>query len=132
MYHIDRTIRETGELSDNGLQEIYVNTKIDDGTDIAELMRIFKEHSAYDFNKFPKTSARKHQFLVDEGGKEQMCEIVESYAQEVAQKAAREQAEKHVRKLFEKGASFELVKECIDSLSEEILRKIYESVKGTA
>lgn len=124
VYHIDRTIRETGEINDNGLQEIYVNTKVDDGTDIAELMRIFKEHSAYDFKKFPKTSARKYQFLESEGGKEQMCEIVEDYA--------REQAAKHARKFFEKGASFEMVKECIDSLSEEVLRKIYESVKGTA
>lgn len=43
LYHIDCVIRETGEVQDNGLQEIYVNTKIDDGTNIAELMRIFKE-----------------------------------------------------------------------------------------
>ena len=53
-----------------------------------------------------------------------MCEVIEGYA--------REQAEKHARNFFEKGASFEMVKECIDSLSEEVLRKIYESVKGTA
>lgn len=128
VYHIDRTIRETGDINNNGLQEIYVNAKVDDGTDIAKLMRIFKEHSTYDFSKFPKTSARKHQFLESEGGKEQMCEIVESYAQEVA----REQAEKYARNLLLKGASFEMVKECIDSLSEEVLRKIYESVKGMA
>lgn len=31
IYHIDRTVRETGDVTDNGLQEIYVNTKIDDG-----------------------------------------------------------------------------------------------------
>ena len=124
MYHIDRTIRETGDFNDNGLQEIYVNAKVDDGTDIAELMRIFKEHDAYDYEKFPKTSARKHQFLEDEGGKEQMCEVVENYA--------KDQAERHARNFFENGVSFEVVKECIDSLSEEVLRKIYESVKGTA
>ena len=34
VYHIDRVVRETGDVQDNGLQEIYVNTKIDDGTDI--------------------------------------------------------------------------------------------------
>ena len=128
VYHIDRTIRETGRISDNGLQEIYVNTKYDDGTEIAELMRIFSQNDAYDFEKFPKTSARKQNFLVSEGGKEVMCEIVEEYAREVAQ----EQAEEHVRKLFENGASMELVKMSITSLSEEILQQIYESVKGTA
>ena len=68
VYHIDRVIRETGEVQDNGLQEIYVNTRIDDGSDIAELMRIFKENDAYDFEKFPKVSGRKKQFKESEGG----------------------------------------------------------------
>ena len=27
VYHIDRVVRETGMVLDNGLQEIYVNTK---------------------------------------------------------------------------------------------------------
>ena len=62
MYHIDRVVRETGEVQDNGLQEIYVNTKIDDGTDIAESMHIFTDINAYDFEKFPKVSKRKKQF----------------------------------------------------------------------
>ena len=58
IYHIDRTVRETGDVTDNGLQEIYVNTKIDDGSDIAELMRIYKEQTVFDFDKFPKTSKK--------------------------------------------------------------------------
>ena len=62
VYHIDRVVRETGEVQDNGLQEIYVNTKIDDGTDIAELMKIFTVSDAYDFEKFPKVSKRKKTF----------------------------------------------------------------------
>lgn len=47
IYHIDRTICETGEINDNGLYEIYVNTKIDDGTDISALMKIFREQYVY-------------------------------------------------------------------------------------
>ena len=132
VYHIDRTIRETGEVRTNGFTEIYVNTKIDDGSDVAELMKIFKEQSAYDFKKFPKTSTRKKHFLEGEGGKEEMCEVVENYAQQVAREVAREQAEEHARKLFENGASMELVKMSITSLSEEVLQQIYESVKRTA
>lgn len=63
VYHVDRTVRETGEITDNGLQEIYVNTKIDDGSDIAKLMKIYKEQREFDFEKFPKTSIRKMQFI---------------------------------------------------------------------
>ena len=124
VYHIDRKIRETDEINDNGLREIYVNTKNDDGTEIAELMRIFSQHDTYDFGKFPKTSLRKQNFLVSEGGKEEMCEIVEEYAREVAE----EQAERHARKFFESGVSFEIVKNSIDALTEEVLRRIYEEV----
>ena len=53
-----------------------------------------------------------------------MCEIVEEYAREVAE----EQAERHARKFFESGVSFEIVKNSIDALTEEVLRRIYEEV----
>lgn len=46
VYHVDRVIRETGTIVDNGLYEIYVNTKIEDGSDIAELMKLFKNQDA--------------------------------------------------------------------------------------
>ena len=32
IYHIDRMIRETHKVVDNGTHEIYISTKIDDGT----------------------------------------------------------------------------------------------------
>ena len=124
VYHIDRTIRETGDVSDNGLQEIYVNTKVDDGSDIAELMKIYNEQNVYDYKKFPHTSKRKHQFIVTEGGKKEMCEIVENYAREVAEEAAKEA----VRNLFENGATYHLVLSSIKNISEEELKTIYEEV----
>ena len=43
IYHIDRVIRETGDIAENGVHEIYVNTDVDDQTTIAELMQYFKE-----------------------------------------------------------------------------------------
>lgn len=118
VYHIDRVIRETGDVQHNGLQEIYVNTKIDDGTDIAELMRIFTNKDAYDFQKFPKTSKRKKQFKENEGGNAEMCDLVENYAKE-------KQAESALR-LFKNGASYELVKASILSLSDDELKEIYK------
>ena len=57
-----------------------------------------------------------------------MCEVVENYAKQEAE----EQAERYARKLFESGVSFEIVKNSIDAFTEEELKEIYESVKGTA
>lgn len=128
VYHIDRVIRETGEVQDNGLQEVYVNTKIDDGTDIAELMRIFTESDRYDFEKFPKTSARKMQFKESEGGRENMCDLVEEYAKQRAEEATKAEARKNARKFFENGATYEMVRASIDMLSDEELQSIYEKV----
>ena len=126
VYHIDRTVRETGSVTDNGLQEIYVNTKNDDGSDIAELMKIYKEQSAFDFKKFPKTSKRKSQFIQHEGGKREMCELVENYARGVAEEEEKEMA----KKLFENGVDFEIVYRSVKHISKEELFSIYAEVKN--
>lgn len=139
VYHIDRVVRETGEVQDNGLQEIYVNTKVDDGTDIAELMHIFTDGDAYDFEKFPNVSKRKKQFKESEGGNEEMCDLVENYAKERAEAAAKEAAEKatkeatekaicSAKKLFENGVSYDIVRASITTISDKDLQQIYEQV----
>lgn len=132
VYHIDRVIRETGKIQDNGLQEIYVNAKIDDGTDVAKLMRIFKEEMLYDFEKFPKVSKRKKQFKESEGGKQEVCDLVENYAkqraEEAAEKAAKKATRETARKFFENGVSYEVVRASIATLSDEELQEIYKEV----
>ena len=147
VYHIDRVVRETGEVQDNGLQEIYVNTKIDDGTDIAELMHIFTDGDAYNFEKFPNVSKRKKQFKESKGGNEEMCDLVENYAKERAEAAAKEAAEKatkeatekatkeatekaicSAKKLFENGVSYDIVRASITTISDKDLQQIYEQV----
>ena len=89
-YHIDRVIRETGTVVENGLTEIYVNASVDDGSDISKLMEIFTDSSKYDFEKFPKVSARKQQFKIEEKGDAEMCTLVEEYAKEYAKEAVAE------------------------------------------
>ena len=145
--HIDRGVRETGEVQDNGLQEINVNTKIDDGTDIAELMHIITDGDAYDFEKFPNVSKRKKQFKESEGGNEEMCDLVENYAKERAEAAAKEAAEKatkeatekatkeatekaicSAKKLFENGVSYDIVRASITTISDKDMQQIYEQV----
>lgn len=131
IYHIDRTVRETGAVTDNGLQEIYVNTKNDDGSDLAKLMKIYKEQSVFDYEKFPKTSKRKSQFIRNEGGKREMCELVENYAKEVAAEAAKEEAKEMAKRFFENGADFDLVYQSVKHISKEELLSIYEKVKAS-
>lgn len=126
IYHIDRVIRETGEVQENGLQEIYVNTKIDDGSDVAGLMQIFKDPDAYDFEKFPKVSGRKKRFKESEGGDKTMCDLVENYAKKKVAEAAIAKEKDSAFRFFRNGASYELVRASIVSLSDEELQTIYQ------
>lgn len=121
IYHIERVVRETGKVRDNGFYEIYVNAKVKDGTDISKLMKIFVENDAYDFEKFPRTSTRKSQFKRGKGGEGQVCEAVENYGRECAKEAAIE----HAYNLFKNGASYELVESSIKGLTHEELQEIY-------
>lgn len=127
IYHVERLIRETGKVRDNGFYEIYVNTKVRDGTDISELMKIFSENDAYDFKKFPKISKRKRQFKLEEGGEGNMCEAIENFGKECAKEAVMESA----YNLFKNGASYEIVRASINLLSDEELKEIYEKAFAT-
>lgn len=140
LYHVDRVVRETGQVVDNGLQEIYVNTKIDDGSDVSELMRIYREKDAYNFEKFPRVSRRKKQFKQSEGEISEMCDLVENYANQRAKEAAEEateEAEREAREkekrnsqtLFEKGVDYNIVRSTVVLLSEEELQEIYRKTK---
>ena len=77
LYHVDRVIRETGEIIDNGFTEIYVNAEIDDKSDVSELMNVFVKDKAYNDLKFPVTSACKRKYKTTEEGVREMCEIIE-------------------------------------------------------
>lgn len=81
-YHVDRVIRETGEVVDNGFSEIYVNAYVKDGSSTSELMTIFTEDTAYDDKKFPATSQRKRYFKEDKKGVSEMCAIMEEVKEE--------------------------------------------------
>ena len=82
LYHVDRVVRETGEIVDNGFYEIYVNAEVNDNSDVARLMEIFTKDDAYDDVKFPATSSRKRLFKHTEEGVSEMCEIIEKYKAE--------------------------------------------------
>ncbi len=81
LYHVDRVVRETGKVVDNGFEEVYVNTKIKDNSEVSELMEVFINDDAYS-SKFPKTSDGKHRYKETEGGLDAMCEIMEKIRSE--------------------------------------------------
>ena len=72
IYHVDRVVRENGQTVYNGYKEIYVNAKSKVKSDITEMMRVYTKPKAYNYEKFPVLSARKHQFTETEEGKRNM------------------------------------------------------------
>ncbi len=86
-YHIDRVIRETGTPVQNGFEEVYINAKVKDGSDIAKLMEVFTKDDAYNDQKFPVTSESKRRYKKTKGGQDIMCEIVEKIVEEELKEA---------------------------------------------
>lgn len=41
LYHVDRRVRETGIVVDNGFEEVYANAEIKNNSDVSELMEVF-------------------------------------------------------------------------------------------
>jgi hypothetical protein len=112
LYHVDRVVRETQDVVDNGFREVYVNAKVKDGTEVSELMEVFVEDDAYN-DKFPKTSEGKRRFKNTERGLMTMCEIMERIASE----ERKEGREEGMRQTL-----FGLVKDGILTVSEAAVR----------
>lgn len=99
IYHIDKVIRENGETIDDGLQEVFVNTCVDDGTDIADLMRCFMQREVHD-PRFPKLSSRVNYLKENEGGVSAMCELMERYMNEAEEKGKKLERIEAIRNLI--------------------------------
>lgn len=108
VYHIDRTIRECGIIVENGFHEIYVNCEVDDKSDLAELMKLYKSSEINENNKFPVTCETIRNFKEGKG-REDMCEIVERYAREKAEEAAKETTREVARTMIEHGDDYEYI-----------------------
>lgn len=81
IYYVDKVIRGSNKVIDDGLHEIFVNTKIDDGTEIAELMQCFMQEEIEN-TKFPKLTQSVRYFKEDEKGVRYMCEIMDKERRE--------------------------------------------------
>lgn len=78
IYHVENVIQETGELLDDGLHRVFVNTEIDDGTPIASLMSCFTRKMVNN-PRFPLVSERVTNLKTTEGGQNAVCAVMEKY-----------------------------------------------------
>lgn len=100
IYHVDKMIRETGTYVDDGLREIFVNTAVNDGSDISKLMSCFLAETVNN-PKFPELSKEVKRLKETEGGLDVMCDIMEQYNQEAVDKEIRQRIIKMAKKGFQ-------------------------------
>ena len=84
IYHVDKILRENGSIIDDGSSMIYVNTAVNDGSVISDLMRCFLQKTVND-PRFPRLSERVHQYKNTEKGAAEMCEELERYIDEITE-----------------------------------------------
>ena len=84
VYHVDKILRENGSIIDDGSSAIYVNTAVNDGSAISDLMRCFSQKTVND-PRFPRLSERVHQYKNTEKGAAEMCEELERYIDEITE-----------------------------------------------
>lgn len=94
--HTDHILRKTGKVVYNEAHEIDVNAEIDDGSDIAELMKIFKSPAIPDNSKFPRVCSGIRN-LKEGKGRYEMCTLVEEYAEQKVKEAEQKAREAEKR-----------------------------------
>jgi hypothetical protein len=113
LYIIKRIIDKTEVELDNGLQEIYISP-VNDGSLIAELMRVFTESDVYNL-KFPVTSEMKLRFNRETKG-EKMTEALRGVYEALREEVDRESMKEAMREGMEKGIEEGIAKGVLSSL----------------
>ena len=122
IYHVDRIVRETGEMFGDESHIIYVNSQVKDQTALGKLMHDFSCINAKDMH-YKILADRVRYFKEDEKGVETMCKAMEEMRNETAHEKAVEIAERMLKsgKLsYEEIAEFaELTIEEVKALNEK-------------
>lgn len=126
IYHVKNTIQETGDVIDNGLTEIYVNTEINDDSKVAQYMSLFHktELDSKDKKIFPNTYKKFHSIKHDKKEVGRMCEKIQDFAKKEAIYSA-------IESYDDCGVSKEIIIEKIMkrfNLEKEIAEKYYDDV----
>lgn len=128
IYHIDRIIRETGELFQDGSHIIYANSRITDQTALGRLMHDFwctKPDDMY----YKILADRVRYFKEDEEGVAHMCKELEDMRKEIAEEAAEEavinDAIKSTRSLLKIGKlTYDEIAESISCMTNKDVKKL--------
>lgn len=124
IYHVDRVVRETGELFGDESHIIYVNSQIKDETSLGKLMHDFSCTDAKDMN-YKILADRVRYFKEDEKGVATMCKAMEDMRNETAHEMAVQIARRMLKsgKLsYEEVAGYvELGVEEVKALDEKVL-----------
>ena len=122
IYHVDRIVRETGEMFGDESHIIYVNSQVKDQTALGKLMHDFSCINAKDMH-YKILADRVRYFKEDEKGAETICKAMEEMRNETAHEKAVEIAERMLKsgKLsYEEIAEFaELTIEEVKALNEK-------------
>ena len=133
IYHIDRVIRETDEIVENGVHEVYVNTAVNDGTEIAELMQFFKKSSGMN-KKFEKLCDRVDYFKQEKEGVKIMATLFEQYVAEERAEEQKRGIRSTVKMCRKFGQSYEMAKASVleeyPDIAENIVDEIIDDVYG--
>ena len=113
LYHIDRYVRETGKLFEDGSHIIYVNGNYKGDDEIGHLMQDFHQTDP-DNMHYKELSQGVRHFKEVEEGRDTMCEAVQEYAKEYANEYANEKQAANVKNLME-SAGFTMER-ALDSL----------------
>ena len=126
VYHVDKVVRETGEIIDNGLTEIYVTTVKKDDSKVSKLMELFIKDDAYNTEDFPVTSEIKARFKISEGGRKEMNEMLEKIIRE-----EKEESEKRGEKRGKKeGANEEKIRIAKDMKKKSLPFSLIAEITG--
>ena len=104
VYHIERYVRETGEIFEDGSHIVYVNGNYKGDDEIGQLMNDFHQTDPDNMHYEELAQGVKH-FKDLEEGREIMCEAVQEYAEKYAEKYGEQrairEATENVKKLME-------------------------------
>lgn len=115
IYHIERTIQETGMPFGDGAHIIYVNSQIKDDTKLGRLMQDFTCTNPDDMN-YPVLAQRVRYFKEDTKGVATMCRAFD----EVREEGKREQAVEFARSMLADGMPYEIVAKYTKLSVEEV------------
>lgn len=130
IYHIDRTILESGTLFGDKAHIIYVN--VEDRNDRTKLGRLMQDFTCSEAMNMHNEVLRKRMTMLKENEEVREMFFYEKYMLQETEKAEKRAEErlqkKYIKKLLLKGITAEEIKDLLD-VSEDTIMKVQKSMK---